>query len=396
MGPAYEDLFRLQNVVTKRRDRISSDEEERQRQGYDLRSGVRFSDRGHQQAIVEVAGAPAVTMRYGHSATIWRINLGWKRRKPTEKPGFTLDIERGYWAKNDDGNDDEDGEPMSSRVKKVIPYVDDTRNVILIAPEGLPEDGVDRNQMMASLQAALKTAIQVTFQLEDTELAVESLPSTADRRMLLAYESAEGGAGVLRRLIEDPTAFAQVARQALEICHFDPVSGDDRHRAPGAKEDCEAGCYDCLLSYYNQPDHRIVDRHAIRDVLRSWSDGTTVASPGSISREEQLKRLSNLAGSSLERSWLEYLQEHNLALPDGAQRLFETAYTRPDFVYDAPHFLAVYIDGHHHDHPDRQARDADKTAAMMDQGWSVIRFHHKDDWAEKIAERMDVFGQGDQ
>src|SRR5262249_54235828 len=36
------DLFRLQNVVTKRRDRINSDEEERQRQGYDIQSAIRF------------------------------------------------------------------------------------------------------------------------------------------------------------------------------------------------------------------------------------------------------------------------------------------------------------------------------------------------------------------
>ncbi len=394
MGPAYDDLFRLQNVVTKRRERISSDEEERQRQGYDLRSGVRFSDRGHQHATVEVEGTSAVTLRYGHSATIWRINLGWKRRNPADKPGFALDIERGYWAKNEDGNDDDDGEPMSARVKKVIPYVDDTRNVILIAPDQLPEDDAARNQLMASLQAALKTAIQVTFQLEDTELALESLLSNGNRRMLLAYESAEGGAGVLRRLVEDPTAFAKVARQALEICHFDPDTGEDRRRPPGAKEDCEAGCYDCLLSYYNQPDHRIVDRHAVRDVLMQWSSGTTVASPGSIPRPEQLQRLMNLSGSSLEKSWLSFIDERNHALPDGAQRLFQGAHTRPDFVYDEPHFLAVYVDGPHHDYPDRHERDKNKNAAMQALGWTVIRFHHQDDWEAKLAERPDVFGQG--
>ena len=51
-------------------------------------------------------------------------------------------------------------------------------------------------EVMASLQAALKTAIQIEFQLEEGELAAEALPSSDDRRYLLLYEAAEGGAGV--------------------------------------------------------------------------------------------------------------------------------------------------------------------------------------------------------
>jgi hypothetical protein len=32
----------------------------------------------------------------------------------------------------------------------------------------------------------------------------------------------------------------------------------------------------------------------------------------------------------------------------------------------------------------------------MSLGYSVIRFHHQDDWAAKVATRPDVFGGGDQ
>jgi very-short-patch-repair endonuclease len=388
------DLFRLQNVVTKRRDRISSDEEERQRQGYEIRTGIRFSDNGPVTATATFDGAEVAQLRYGHSATIWRINMGWRRRKPSDPPGFTLDIERGYWAKRQDDTDDEaEQDPMSPRVKRVVPYVDDTRNALVLDPIGLPNGERERQQVMASLQAALKSAIQVTFQLEDAELAVESLPSDQDRRMIMIYESAEGGAGVLRRLVEEPTALAQVARNALEIAHFDPDTGDDLHRAPGAKEDCEAACYDCLLSYGNQPDHRLVDRQTIKHLLQTWAASTVSEAVGTVSRSEHLTRLSNQAGSELERRFLRFLDEGGYRLPSRAQVLLEDAGTRPDFIYDDD-FLAVYVDGPPHDYPERQARDADKDAAMRNLGWSVKHLRYDDDWSAVVAERPDVFGVG--
>jgi hypothetical protein len=80
---------------------------------------------------------------------------------------------------------------------------------------------------------------------------------------------------VLSRLATDASTLAQVARTALGLMHYKvpdaEVRPDDltdlagEFAGPGAPQ-CEAGCYQCLLSYYNQPDHEIIDRrnsHAI-------------------------------------------------------------------------------------------------------------------------------------
>ena len=284
-------LFRLQNVSTKRRDKINSDEEERMRMGYEIITGVRFVDQGerpaYQTATLEKDGVSLVRLTYGHAATLWRINLGWSRRADKEQYGFVLDVERGYWAKNDQLPDDAQDDPLSARVKRVIPYVEDSRNCLLFEPiEPLAAE------VMASLQAALKSAIQVQYQLEDNELAAEPLPSPDQRRQILLYESAEGGAGVLRRLVDDPQAWAQVAAEALRICHFDAATGEDLRRAPHSREDCEAACYDCLMSYYNQREHRLLDRQKIRDILLEFTRAQIVTSPVAKTRGDHLQALT--------------------------------------------------------------------------------------------------------
>ena len=86
------ELLRLQNVATRRRDRISSDEEERQRQGYEVRTAVQFTEvdgRTWQRTGTAQDDETAIaTLDYGHAATIWRVNFGWRRRANQEQLGF--------------------------------------------------------------------------------------------------------------------------------------------------------------------------------------------------------------------------------------------------------------------------------------------------------------------
>ena len=385
------DLFRLQNVSTKRADRISSDEEERLRIGYEIVTSFRFSEHGGRRSFRSAAVYDGdelfASLTYGHAATLRRVNMGWARRSNPAQLGFVLDMERGYWAKNNQDPEDDDQDPSSARTRRVIPFVEDRRNCLLFEPKKALDVGV-----MASLQAALKNAIQVEYQLEDAELAAEPLPSRDDRRLLLFYESAEGGAGVLRRLIDDSDALRRVAGQALDLCHFDPGTGEDRRRAPRAREDCEAACYDCLMSYTNQSDHASLDRQGIRDLLIAIRRSRVDTSPSESPRAEHLAALKRQCGSNLERQWLDYVEEHGLRLPSRAQVFIEACRTRPDFVYEES-LVAVYVDGPPHQYPERQTRDTAQTSQMADFGYTVIRFSDNEDWAVKTGAHPNVFGK---
>jgi hypothetical protein len=390
--PPMRGLFRMQNVATKRRDRINSDEEERMRLGYDLLTAVRFErsdgDAGYRTAaVVGADGEALLRLTYGHAATLWRINLGWRRRRDKDTHGFLLDTERAYWAANKDAVEPDPEDPMSPALQRVVPYVEDRRNCLLIEPAQALSA-----QMMASLQPALKNAIQVLYQLEESELAAEPLPNEDERRIILLYESAEGGAGVLRQLLDAPDAMARVAAQALEICHFE-VNGADKGRAPGAREDCEAACYDCLMSYTNQRDHDLLDRKLARDLLLALADSRIVAGPGAATRGEHLARLKALCDSDLERRWLDFLEAGHLRLPDAAQVLFADCHARADFLYRSDG-AAVFVNGPVHDQPDIVAHDRQVADCLeWNAGMTVIRFRYDDDWQAICAQHPAVFGK---
>src|SRR5205085_308699 len=202
-GPAViENLIQLQNVSLKLVQRITCDEEERQRFGYKIVTSYRFPDVGgrldRKDAEVTVDDVSAMRLSYGDATALYRINLGWANQRSNQPPGFLLDLERGYWARNQADEEDQE-DTTAGRQMRVVPFVNDTKNALVMRLEPVRSEGE-----MASVQAALKGAIQKHFQLEPRELNSESMPSPRDRQEILFYEASEGGAGVLRQLVEDP------------------------------------------------------------------------------------------------------------------------------------------------------------------------------------------------
>ena len=87
------NLMRMHNVSTRRRDRINSDEEERTRMGYEIKTGVRFQRSNtrtttRQATVMAGDGTPLLRLTYGQAATIWRMNLGWQHAQEPGGQGF--------------------------------------------------------------------------------------------------------------------------------------------------------------------------------------------------------------------------------------------------------------------------------------------------------------------
>jgi very-short-patch-repair endonuclease len=184
-----------------------------------------------------------------------------------------------------------------------------------------------------------------------------------------------------------------VATEALRICHFDPDTGEDLRMAPGGTEECEAACYDCLMTYSNQSHHDQLDRQAVKDLLLQLARSSVHSGPATLPRGEHLQRLLTLCQSGLEKDWLKLLESRNLRLPTDAQKYVYAGKTCPDFVYEGDYRAAIYIDGPHHDYPQRQQRDAEQMEMIEDDGWIVIRFRHSEDWESILAQYPNIFGK---
>jgi ATP-dependent helicase YprA (DUF1998 family) len=385
-GPArIDNLVHLQNVSLKLAQRITCDEEERQRFGYKLVVSYRFPEVGGKldRKDAEVYSGDTLTMRlsYGDATDLYRINLGWASQRANQPLGFNIDLESGYWSRNQADDEDADDAAAQGRLMRIVPYVKDTKNALVMRVEP-PRPGAQ----MASLQAAFKEAFQKHFQLEPRELSCDPMPSPQDRREILFYEASEGGAGVLRQIAEDPAVLPLLARQALEICHFDPDTLEDK-----AAQTCGKACYECLLDYGNQPDHKDLDRRLIRDLLAELSKAACRPAGGTGSRAERMAALRQRCDSQLEKRWLDLVDTLLLRPPSDAQFLIESCTTRPDFYY-LEHNTAIYIDGPPHDEPDLMREDEDITRRLMEMGYIVIRFHHQADWNQIFRRHPDIFG----
>ncbi|MBN9794432.1 DEAD/DEAH box helicase [Pseudonocardia sp. TMWB2A] len=387
-------MMRLLAVRTRRRDRISADEEERQRAGHEIVTAIRFEPRGERSSRVDSTvrdadGCSLARLTYGDTALIRRMNVGLRRRKNKAERGYLLDTVEGRWSpKIDPKNAGDD------RVQRVVPYVEDHRNALVISFDA----AVPAPQRMAAMYA-LKRAAEAHYQLESSELAVEPLPERSGPNAwarLLFFEAAEGGAGVLRRLAQEDGQLRRVATRALEILHFDPATGEDRKRAVHAHEDCAQACYDCLLSYANQWDHQELDRHTVQDLLLRLATSTTEVGGAGEERDAQFVRLAGQS-SPFEKTFLRWLDEHGYRLPDAAQQVVDGFYARPDFSYHPGGMdVAVFVDGPVHDDPRQTERDEAARARLEEEaGWTVVRFRHDDpSWHALVSAHPAVFGHG--
>jgi len=365
----FAPLMPLCEMLARSKEHITCEEEERSRQGFEIKTyfSVDGGDISQQRrALVLHGNEGLLKMTYLPAARL--IQLSLKDRRQNEE-GFRIGLDSGFWNPRTD-------DPDSEETKRVKLFTETTADALYLQPiKALALDSTG----VLSLQYALKRAIEIRFQIEPGELGVHSM-GESDPPNILFYEASEGSLGVLSALVDDPEAFRDVVGEAIRICDFENTGKGK-------------ATYDDLLSYYNQPDHLLLDRFSIQDALARLASCTLDCShsPGDKDYEAQFQRLLKEMdpNSSTEREFLEFLHARGLRLPDEAQTTVEGIYTKPDFFYRPDTW--VFCDGTPHDTALVREDDTAKRNAIKDRGYEVIVFHYKDDLDDLVARYPDIF-----
>jgi hypothetical protein len=375
-----QGIFRIENVATMPADRITVNDEERQRQGFELQTIFEWALRDQvpdvRRGVASDAHGNLAELAYGPGATITRINKGLRRRADHGVLGFKIDPLTGYWARNED----EQETPQDSMVvssQRIVPSVRDNKNALLFRPSSAEPLSP---MTAATLQHALLRGIEAEFQLEEGEVLAEPMPTREERNGFLLYEATEGGAGVLTRMVTDPDSVARVARQALRILHFAVEDQGSLPETPEALQDaektsCVAACYRCVMSYYNQPDHELLDRRdkEVQRLLLRLAKATTHLERPSTSWAPPA------ADDSREDRWLRHAHALGLPVPD-AQPYSPDGAEKFSMVW-RDHFVAALFE------------DQISGKEMLENvGFVVVPFPAEEAWEEAFAQLRGLLG----
>jgi len=359
----------------ERRQRISSDEEQRSRRPFEVSHHLGAP----QTAETWMFERSGLVLQWERGADLTILNRGRIGVPGSPPEQFMICTSCGMWFESPSGtgptqaqkkrNDWHDKRCTSHDQQFSVLMTERRVDCLQLLPDMEDFDIRPDNlqEYLASLRAALDLGCRIVLQSGEDEVAGFDWPrpdpdsDEAMFRLAVLYEEVPGGAGYLRQLAE---RFGEVAATIVPIL-------DDCA--------CERSCYACLRSYGNQQEADLLNRHVAAAFLRRFINAPSVEGTrvpafsdgfAGLPRSPIERRLAvALIDAHAPRGHAQY-PWGDRGSTDGNPR----PVTIIDFAWPDQK-VAVFCDGWENHHTaERRAADKAKRDALAADGWTVLSF----------------------
>ena len=373
--------IQMPDMHSIKRTRITSDEEERLRLGYEL--STHYQAKTPTECVKIIGSNIEITLDYEHNGNIIHINRGTRKNENDgQEGGFVLCSACNRWLFGETNIQKHlgDGEGQCSKnadedaiIRGIWLFTVGTHDVAVLKLP-LPEN-TEPEEFYTTFKEALIRGMQIALNLDESEVGglVVSEENENSWKIIL-FERAEGGTGAIKALM-DSYRFEEIIKRTREILHESDAEG------------CNSACYECLLSFYNQREHELLDRKLVLPVFRDL-ETVRIEHIEAQDIQDVMQVLLSQCGSSFERTVLEKLSNEGIPLPNAAQKIVydgDIPIAKPDFFYEIQN-IAVFVDGPPHERDYVQRDDEVKRNKLREMGYRVfeIRYDNVDEDVENM------------
>lgn len=370
-----ENVLELPDMAAIRSDIISCEEEERGIQGYEITSHYSPQTQRQKHLTIEINNQPALHLHYEHNGRIITINHGnrIKRDNKIRIQPFQYCNACHSWLSGKGLREHFEAE-SSSRCKSNGEPDDIIRDAWILM-EGnhdviqmdvsKPEEVFENLSYYTTLKEAILQAIIRTFHLDENEIDAFTVPNpeNEEQHRIIIYEVEEGGLGILDALTRNEQLLKALFKNALDVLHIDPDTLMEKDDA------CVRACYNCLLHYWNQREHSLINRKLIINTLTRL----ITANLNNTVDVDRFSELEKKCDSGFEIQVLHEIKKRGYRLPDEAQKVIhegDEPITIADFFYKPNR--CIFVDGPDHEKDYVKHADTRKRKRIKSLGYRVL------------------------
>ncbi|MHA1251090.1 MAG: DEAD/DEAH box helicase [Candidatus Helarchaeota archaeon] len=380
----FKSCIQFPHMYSISGDRITCDEENRQVRGY----MITMNYERNESAISEyeiISGEEKIgSITYEHNGKIYIVNQGYRVKSintnEVKLQSFNFCSACGQWLPGNKADEHINNCPKNALARNLYRdlwlMVKGYHDVVVF---NFPIVGVaDPISYYTTLKEAIIQSLILTYNLDDSELNgfVNPIPNEEEYSIVI-FETEEGGTGTLKSLLDTSTTqFDKFIKNIFRIIHLktEPPYED-------TTDACITACYNCLLRFRNQLEHKLLNRKLIIPLVKELINCklSKNKSEDILDDINRLELLKEKCDSDLEKRVLDEIFKQKFPLPTEVQKAIyenDVPKVKVDFFYKPD--KCIFVDGPPHRAENIQKQDKEKRDFLESKGYIVMVLDFKD------------------